>query len=505
MLFNSPVFLLLFLPLTLIGYHLVGRWGGGKAAVVFLLLASFVFYAYSSLFNFAVFITSILTNFTIGALIARHTQRRSILAIIGVTWNLALIGYFKYTGLLVVTANDLMNTSFVAPHILLPVGISFYTFQQITFLMDARRDGSTEPNLIRYALFVSFFPQLIAGPIIHPREILPQFPKDGRIRFHLDDFTIGLVFLFIGLFKKVILADGISAYATPVFDDAHHGIAPSLFSSWGAAFAYTFQIYFDFSGYCDMAVGMARMFSIRLPFNFSSPYKATNIIDFWRCWHMTLSRFLKDYLYIPFGGNRHGTFRRYINIMLTMLIGGLWHGGSWTFVIWGGLHGLYLVVNHLWRQTFGEKPSTFVSQWAGRMLTFLVIVVAWVFFRADSFSAASLMFEGMIGLHGLIPVSSPYAAQWFSDLLAWIGISIQPGVPSSGLVLVIWCAVLIAMVWFLPNTQEFILGVGRRENARFVWKPTLAWAAILGPCFGIALAYDILDANKVSEFIYFIF
>ena len=505
MLFNSPLFLFVFLPLVLIGYFLIGRRAGGNAALIFLLLASFVFYAYSSFFNFFVFVTSILTNFLIGILIVKHTKLRAVLVGVGVIWNLALIGYFKYTGLVVMTVNELTNASFAAPYILMPIGISFYTFQQITYLMDSRKAGTNEPSLIRYAIFVSFFPQLIAGPIVHPREILPQLPDGGRVRFKIDDFTIGLMFFLIGLMKKVILADGIAAYATPVFDAAQAGHAPSLFASWGATFAYTFQIYFDFSGYSDMAVGLAWMFSIRLPFNFNSPYKASNIIDFWRQWHITLSRFLRDYLYIPLGGSQDGTARRYVNIFMTMLIGGLWHGASWTFVFWGGLHGIYLIINHIWQHVFGDYTPGFVAKWSGRIITFFAVAVAWVFFRAESFDAARLMVEGMAGGHGLIPDTPFYSAQWFSDLFAWFGIRVQPGVPASGLLLILWCAMSLGIVWLLPNTQEFLLRHKDEGSSRFVWRPSLFWAMVLGPIFGAGLLYNVLAANKVSEFIYFIF
>ena len=248
------------------------------------------------------------------------------------------------------------------------------------------------------------------------------------------------------LFKKVVLADGISEYSTPTFDAALHGVAPSFIASWGAAFAYAFQIYFDFSGYSDMAIGLGYMFGIKLPFNFNSPYKATSIIDFWRRWHITLSRFLKHYVYIPLGGNVKGKTRRYINLMLTMLVGGLWHGANWTFVVWGGLHGMYLVINHGWRKFRRNQRETIIYEWAARVCTMLAVVFAWVFFRAESFSAAKLMFEGMLGFHGILPTSVVEQNQTVSALFRFVNISIQPGVEAWICLLIIWCIALLSIV-----------------------------------------------------------
>ena len=298
-----------------------------------------------------------LANFLFGYAIAQFRQSSRVWLIGGIIFNLGLIGYFKYAGFLVSGVNDIFSASFVVPHIVLPVGISFYTFEQISYLVETRQSGRAEPSLLRYALFVSFFPHLIAGPIIRPHQLLPQFSNPALGRFDWQNFAIGTTFLLFGLFKKVIIADGIAVYASPVFAAAANGGTPGAVNAWGAALAYTFQIYFDFSGYSDMAIGLGLMFGIVLPFNFNSPYKATGIIDFWHRWHMTLSLFLRDYVYIPLGGNRGGEWRRYVNIMLTMLIGGLWHGANWTFVAWGGLHGIFLLVNHAWRSLRGERET----------------------------------------------------------------------------------------------------------------------------------------------------
>jgi D-alanyl-lipoteichoic acid acyltransferase DltB (MBOAT superfamily) len=292
-----------------------------------------------------------------------------------------------------------------AETILLPLAISFFTFQQIAYLVDAYEGLTREYNFLHYCLFVTFFPQLIAGPIVHHREMLPQFASDTIYRFNQSTFTAGLTTFCLGLFKKVIIADGAATYATPVFDAAEAGEILTFFEAWTGAFGYTIQLYFDFSGYSDMAIGLGMMFGIRLPLNFFSPYKAVNIIDFWRRWHMTLSRFLRDYLYIPLGGSRRGKVRRYVNLMVTMLLGGLWHGAGWTFVAWGALHGFYLVVNHAWhavRRSLGHnlEKTTLAGRTLSRIVTLTAVIFAWVLFRAESFGGAMSIISGMVGLNG---------------------------------------------------------------------------------------------------------
>lgn len=505
MLFNSPIFLFLFLPLALGGFYLSARLGGRNAAIWFLLAASCAFYAYSSLFNFSLFIVTVLANFLLGSTIAHARWGKQAWLIGGIVLNLCLIGTFKYLGLFVSTANSLLSLSFVVPHLLLPVGISFYTFEQISYLLETRESGRAEPSFARYALFASFFPHLIAGPIIRPHLLLPQFAAPAFGRFEWPNFAVGVSFLLMGLFKKVFIADTCAAYATPIFTLAQAGGAPGLFEAWGATAAYTFQIYFDFSGYSDMAIGLGLMFGVRLPYNFNSPYRATGIIDFWRRWHMTLSLFLRDYVYIPLGGNRGGRLRRYTNIMLTMLIGGLWHGANWTFVAWGGLHGAFLLINHVWREWRGERESTAIGRWAARCLTLFAVAMAWVFFRADSFAAAHRMLAGMLGKNGWMSVGPTDTANWFSKLVQFAGIPLPPGRIAASIVQVIWCVALLFVVWGMPNTQQFLLGEGRPENAKLRWKPSPGWAAVLGIGIGAAFTYSIVAVNRVSEFIYFIF
>ena len=273
----------------------------------------------------------------------------------GIGLNLGLLAWFKYANFLAASINNLAGTSLSFGDIVLPLAISFFTFQQIAFLVDAYRGLADEPNIGRYGLFVTFFPQLIAGPIVHHAEILPQYAQRDSIRLKADNLSIGLTIFAVGLFKKVVFADSMGAYADTVFQAAALGDTVSFVSAWAAAAAFSLEIYFDFSGYTDMAIGIARMFGVRLPLNFDSPYKSTSIIDFWRRWHITLSRFLRDYLYYPLGGNRNGTGRRYGNLMVVMLLGGLWHGAAWTFVFWGALHGLFRV-----RVSYGIDSSGFV-------------------------------------------------------------------------------------------------------------------------------------------------
>ena len=344
-----------------------------------------------------------------------------------VALNLAVLGVFKYSYFAVTNLNAAFGTDFALGSIILPLGISFFTFEQISFLVDVRR-GQTRPSLfVHYALFVSFFPRLVAGPIIRYNEVAPQFAAPRPAHAFADDLAVGLTMFFIGLLKKAVLADGVAPYASPVFTAAEHGEAVDLLMAWGGALAYTCQLYFDFSGYSDMAIGAARCFGIRFPMNFDSPYKATSIIEFWRRWHITLSRFLRDYLYFSLGGNRRGPVRRYLNLLITMLLGGLWHGANWTFIVWGVLHGIYLMINHAWLAVAARSPALtrFRNSRSGAVfgviLTFLAVVVAWVFFRAPSFAGAFNLLAGMAGLHGIvIPSGLEFAlkpVRGFLDLL----------------------------------------------------------------------------------------
>ncbi len=394
--------------------------------MVWLIFSSLFFYAWWKPVYLILLLGSIAFNFLLGSLLSGKQTPRAPQSVfwltIGIAVNLVVLGYFKYSSFFVTNFNHLTNSNFHFNKIILPLAISFFTFQQIAYLVDAYRGRTKTYSLLQYCLFVTFFPQLIAGPIVHHSEMFPQFNKPGLLSINWSNTSIGVTIFAIGLFKKVVMADGLSTYATPVFSAAEQGVVIHFFEGWTSALSYTFQLYFDFSGYSDMAIGIAKMFNIELPQNFKSPYKSKNIIEFWRRWHITLSRFLKHYLYIPLGGNRKGNRRRYTSLMVTMLLGGLWHGASWTFVIWGGLHGLYLTLNHGWQQFcksfgFNLKKSSFTGRCVGRLITFLSVVVAWVIFRAESFSGAINVLSGMLGLQGfvlpaqvagIIPVLSAY-------------------------------------------------------------------------------------------------
>ncbi len=348
MLFNSYTFIFLFLPVTLVGFYLIGGRGNYRVAVSWLVGASLFFYAWWNPAYLGLLLGSILFNYALGILLSakKRNKKLKFVLIFGIAGNLCLLAYFKYYNFFVDNINWVFSSSHTVENILLPLAISFFTFQQIAYLVDVHRGQARECDFLHYCLFVTFFPQLIAGPIVHHKEILPQFSKKEIYRVSYKAIAIGLTIFSIGLFKKVMIADNMATYVSPVFSGAEQGIKLTFFEAWGGSIAYSLQIYFDFSGYSDMAIGLARMVGIILPLNFHSPYKAKNIIEFWSRWHMTLSRFLKDYLYIPLGGNRKGKLRRYTNIMITMLIGGLWHGAGWVFIMWGALHGFYIVLNH---------------------------------------------------------------------------------------------------------------------------------------------------------------
>jgi alginate O-acetyltransferase complex protein AlgI len=479
MLFNSYPFIFLFLPIVLIGYFALGRLSN-LFPVIWLALASLAFYAVSNWQFVPLLLASVAFNYFIGWLLIAgrlgSALRFSVLAI-GVAGDLLVLGIFKYAGFLAANFNALFSSGLVVD-ILLPVGISFYTFTQIAFLVDAYRGKVARYRLPHYALFVTYFPHLIAGPILHHRDMIPQFERVEAQRPDPHLILCGLIIFAIGLFKKTCLADGIQPLVALAFGP---GTTPSFDQAWIGALAYTFQLYFDFSGYSDMAIGISLMFGIFLPLNFNSPYKATSIIDFWRRWHMTLSQFLRDYLYIPLGGNRHGSVLRYVNLMVTMALGGLWHGAAWTFVVWGVLHGLYLCINHAWNNYSPAVALRFrrAENLAAFILTFLSVVVAWVFFRADSVPSALSILSKMADPTHIVFGRGEIAHTAF--IVVYAGIA-----------------------WFAPNTQEIM---GYDHKARVVGEGLEHWRLrVLFLYAGAAvLASGILGIQQHSEFIYFRF
>ncbi|MDP3840780.1 MAG: MBOAT family O-acyltransferase, partial [Methylococcales bacterium] len=349
MIFNSYVFIFAFLPVVILGFYGLGRFSHHLASL-WLAAASLFFYGWWDARFVGLLLASIAFNYGAGYMIghslADKARRAKLLLICAIVINLILLGYFKYANFFVENLNALTGSAITMAKVFLPLGISFFTFTQIAFLVDTYQGKVREYNFVHYTLFVTYFPHLIAGPVLHHKEMMPQFGKRETCRVNWDNIAIGLTIFILGLAKKVLLADSFGNYATPIFNAVSAGGHPMLFEAWFGALAYSLQLYFDFSGYSDMAIGLSLMFNVRLPINFNSPYKSLSIIEFWRCWHMTLSRFLRDYLYIPMGGSRDGKIKRYVNLLITMLLGCLWHGAGWTYVIWGGLHGVYLVINH---------------------------------------------------------------------------------------------------------------------------------------------------------------
>jgi alginate O-acetyltransferase complex protein AlgI len=475
MLFNSPSFIFGFLPAVLAGFFVLGRYASPRVAILWLGLASLVFYGFDNpALQLPLILVSIAFNFLVGRALAR-TGRRALL-VTGVVGNLLLLGFFKYAGLLLGTVADLTGLALPRPDIPLPIGISFYTFTQIAFLVDVYRGIAREYAPAKYLLFVTYFPHLIAGPILHHRETIPQFDNKEIFRPQADCIALGLGWFALGLFKKVMLADSIAPFADAVFDAAGKGAAISFADAWIGTLSYTLQIYFDFSGYSDMAIGLALLFGITFPLNFNSPYKARSLIDFWRRWHMTLSRFLRDYLYVPLGGNRRGPLRRYVNLFATMVIGGLWHGASWNFALWGAIHGAGLAVNHLWRSIAGRRAIVLPAG-VGLALTLLVVVLAWVPFRATTFAAAIVVWKAML---------------WPTD--AFAAVSQIAALP--------WIVALGALALFAPNTQEIMTHPWETSRARLTWRTRPVWAVALGCLFGIAVAGTF---SRESVFLYFRF
>lgn len=403
MLFNSYEFIFFFLPITFFVYFWLNKKRLTQASKAWMVFASLFFYSWWNIIYLPLILGSILFNFSVGSAISRiystHTTikkgvpPKTILAV-GIISNILLLGYFKYMDFFITNANILAGTHWDLMHIVLPLGISFFTFTQIAYLVDAYRGEVKEMDYLNYTLFVTFFPHLLAGPILHHKEMMPQFDAIRNKVINYKNLSVGIFLFSIGLFKKVVIADTFAQWANAGFETTQ---ALNFFEAWATSLSYTFQLYFDFSGYTDMALAVALLFNIKLPINFNSPYKALNIQDFWRRWHITLSRFLRDYIYIPLGGNRNGEFRTYSNLFTVFLVGGLWHGASWMFVIWGAMHGIAIVLHRAWQQ-MGQKMNTLLA-W---FITFNFINITWIFFRAKEWTDAKNVLCGMLGIHGIM-------------------------------------------------------------------------------------------------------
>jgi len=517
MLFFAPTFILAFLPLVLLAFWLA-RELSLSAAVVVLLAASLVFLGYRTPSDVAVFSLSLGGNYAAGEALGWRRSKAILAA--GIAGNLLLLGYFKYLTFiganLGVAAGALQNAA-------LPLAISFYTFNQIGYLVARYRREVLAHGFLDYALFVAFFPHLIAGPIVHYRQLAAQFRSPGRMRLTAQNFAVGLTIFVVGMVKKIVIADGLARFADPLFAKAATGAPVNFLEAWAGDLAYGFQIYFDFSAYSDMAIGLAALFGIALPINFFSPYKAASVIEFWHCWHITLSRFLRDYLYIPLGGSRVGTARKYANLMVTMVLGGIWHGAGWTFLLWGTAHGALLVLNHVWRALW-RRDGRPAPQHPGRLalaakwlLTFLAVQAAWVLFRAQSLAAAANIYKGMIGWNGRFALPPSYQAFLAKlPLLGELPDSLFRGWPAdnvfSGRDQLAALAAALAVTLLLPNVKQWMGGyfpTFPEEPAaggpwRWQWNAQKFAAALCAFAFAITLGMQ-LFLRTVPQFIYFEF
>ena len=540
MLFNSTTFLFGFLPIVLAGFLLL-KLRSLQLALGWLILSSIVFYAWWRPWNLLIIGPSLIVNFTIArALMARNTDAHSHdsgrwLLTAGIVFNVCVLGYFKYANFVRTIANDIAGTDFVLQTMVLPLGISFITFQLIAFLVDVHGGRIKSCNFRDFCLFVLFFPQLIAGPIVHYREMMPQFKALPR-RPDREALAVGLTLLGIGLFKKIVLADGLAAHVTPIYTAAAGGAEVTLLWAWIAALGFTLQIYFDFSAYSDMAAGLARSIGPRLPMNFFSPLKATSIIDFWARWHITLTRFLTAYVYNPItlwlNRRRLSRNKELLNprrpalvpflyllalpTLLTMFVSGLWHGAAYLFVLWGLLHGIYLVVNHGWRMAMSgdgtdSDGNPRLKRTFGFVLTFLAVVVAMVLFRGPTPQAAQEVLFGLVGLNG---VSLP------DTVLQMLGPTAQAMIASddAGAIDLIlasaWVLALTAIALLAPNSLQLVANYkpvledvdapgqdGSLTARLFRWRPSFAWAVIVG---GLIVA-AVMRLGGESEFLYWQF
>jgi alginate O-acetyltransferase complex protein AlgI len=482
MLFNSLDFLFGLLPLTLWAHHKALQRSPRHAALV-LVAASMLYYGWWYWPYLALFLASIVWNYKLGVGIADRSRsdavRRRLLQL-GVATNLGVLGFYKYLGWLADSLAAATGWDLPVPHPALPIGISFFTFQQIAWLVDARRDKAQDSGFVDYALFVSFFPQLIAGPIVHHHEMMPQFAEGKPPTSH--DRAVGLTIFAVGLAKKVLIADPLVPYVSALFDSTHAGHAPGFWDAWMGIFAWHFQLYFDFSGYSDMAVGLGRLFGIKLPLNFEAPYRASSIIEFWRRWHLTLTRFLRDYLYFSLGGNRAGGWRHIRNLLLTIWLAGIWHGAGWTYFLWGLQMGIYQAINGWWSASGRSLPDTRGWRAAAIAVTWLCLMLSWPLFRGQTVGDAFVILQGMFGLAGA------------GQLKPWVW-----------LVFVL----LTAFVSVVPTVQQWMREHAPAHDWRpidtitwpWTWQPTPRWATATA----LLLVLSIPMLERANAFLYWNF
>jgi D-alanyl-lipoteichoic acid acyltransferase DltB (MBOAT superfamily) len=491
MLFNSYIFIFAFLPVILIGYFWLLQQRLILGSKIWLVGGSLFFYGYWSIVYIPLLLGSILVNFFVGSALAEMKSlkiSKKQLLLFGVIFNVGLLGFFKYTDFFLVNFNGIFAANIPLPHIILPLGISFFTFTQIAFLVDAYKNEVKEYDLLHYMLFVTYFPHLLAGPILHHKEMMPQFANKWNFAVRWRNIAEGLFLFSMGLFKKVVIADTFAVWANAGFDTA---TVLNFFEAWATSLSYTLQLYFDFSGYVDMAIGISLMFNIRLPINFNSPYKAKDIQDFWRRWHITLSRFLRDYIYIPLGGNKVSRFRNYINLFAVFFIGGVWHGASWMFIIWGTLHGIAIVIHRIWKD-LGLK----MWGWLGWFITFNFVNVAWVFFRAKDFTSVGKVLAGMLGLNGIMlnekwVLSLAFLTKYDIKFGNWLS---SAGMNNSKDLLVLIIVIIFSII--CENSTEILKRVSNKKQSFYFMAYSIS-------IFLIAL-YT-LTVQEYTEFIYFNF
>ncbi|MEA2110936.1 MAG: MBOAT family protein [Campylobacterota bacterium] len=483
MLFNSYEFIFFFLPFTFFIYFYLLSQRLIAGAKGFLVFASLFFYSWWNVAYLPLILSSMLFSYVVGNSLNENFKKVKIskkaLLSIGVVANLSLLGYFKYSDFFIENFNVAFSANVNLLHLALPLAISFFTFQQIAYLVDSYRGETREYDFLNYALFVTFFPQLIAGPIVHHKEMMPQFASRWNLAKNYKNIALGLFIFSMGLFKKVVIADKFAIWATNGFDVAQN---LNILAAWATSLSYTFQLYFDFSGYTDMAIGTALLFNIRLPFNFNSPYKALNIQDFWRRWHITLSRFLRDYIYIPLGGNRKGSFRTYNNLMATFILGGIWHGAGWTFVFWGFLHGAALVIHRLWSNIGITMPK-----WLAWLITFNFINITWVFFRAKEFDGALKVLSSMFFGELMLPVEVIRKISMLKEIESG---KVFAAVDGNALIL-LWLAAAFTVVLKFQNSSFAIQNFNTsRKNSILMF---------------LFFVVSFLHFTRVSEFLYFNF
>ena len=496
MLFNEQSFLFYFLPAVVVGVLFLPLRSSFLTSW-WIILASFFFYGFHGWQHLPLLILSILVNYGIGLGIEKRPVNRSghYLLILGIVCNLLILAIYKYA--------DFITSSFRLEYSLnlsLPLAISFFTFQQIAYLVDLRKGKVTTPSFTNYCTFISFFPQLIAGPIIRCQGMMPQLQKGLLGKLSSKNFWSGICLFSIGLFKKSCLADGIRPLVDVIFSASYDGITLSLAEAWVAVLSFGLQIYFDFSAYSEMALGLGLILGLRLPLNFNSPYKATNIVDFWRRWHITLSEFLRDYLYKPLGGNRLGVYRGVFNVLLVMLLGGLWHGAGWTFIIWGFIHGCMIGFYHFLRglnQNMAPKKSTLLKKLLAGFVTFITVNAAWVFFRSQDIDSAFGMIKSLIGFNG---ISLPRLFNFLplGELVSFNGFFPNQAID---LGLLAFLPVLLAIVWFAPNAYQ-LLGLNPKKES-YIAMPSFKTIFLCGLLlfFGIKVSFETLS----YDFIYFRF